>query len=203
MKGFYLCFLQLAFAANCQSVHGVIVSNYTSATNDRFADDGSFVGAGLDFSGVGRNADGRWATLIGENYFLTANHFPANGTIEFRAGNNFSASVFQYDVAGSFAVAGTDIRIGYFNENVDLSIERYTYNNNDANALSDLGITGTTLYTSGDRVAGAPGTLLDHVVATNQAESWFEEGTNTIDAPNPGGTQGPYTRETQDVVIED
>ena len=95
-----------------------IVANYSGPTNDRFDNDPSFVGAGLDFSGVGRTTNGRWATLIGDNYFVTAIHFPATGNVQFLADNDPSGTVFQYTVAGSFNVPGTDIRIGYFNEAV-------------------------------------------------------------------------------------
>ena len=172
--------------------NAVVVANYSGPTNDRFDNDPSFVGAGLDFSGVGRTTNGRWATLIGDNYFVTAIHFPATGNVQFLADNDPSGTVFQYTVAGSFNVPGTDIRIGYFNEAVDPSIARYTYNNNDADALVDLGIAGSTLYTSGDRVAGAPGTIFDHVVAENQAESWFEEGTNSVEVPGPGGVSNVF-----------
>ncbi len=174
------------------ATEAIVVANYSSATNDRFANDPSFVGAGLDFSGVGRTSNGRWATLIGDNYFLTASHFPASGTVQFLPGNDPSGTVFQYTVAGSFAVPGTDIRIGYFNQSVDPSIARYSYNTNNANAVVDLGLGSATLYTSGDQVPGAAGTIFDHVVATNQAESWFEEGTNTVDAPNPGGNTNTF-----------
>jgi len=174
---------------------GIVVANYSSSVNDRFDNDPSFVGAGLDFSGVGRTTNGRWVTMIGDNYFVTAIHFPATGNVQFLANNDPSGAIFQYTVAGAFNVPGTDIQIGYFNEVVDPSIARYTYNTNDANALTDLGIAGTTLYTSGDRIAGSTGTILDHVVAENQAESWFEEGTDVIQVPGPGGINNTFSND--------
>jgi hypothetical protein len=133
--------------------------------------------------------------MIGDNYFVTAIHFPATGNVQFLANNDPSSTIFQYTVAGSFNVPGTDIQIGYFNEAVDPSIARYTYNTNNANALADLGIAGATVYTSGDRVAGSTGTILDHVVAENQAESWFEEGTDVIQVPGPGGTNNTFSND--------
>ena len=78
--------------------------------------------------------------MIGDNYFVTAIHFPATGNVQFLANNDPSGTIFQYTVAGSFNVPGTDIQIGYFNEAVYPSIARYTYNTNNANALADLGI---------------------------------------------------------------
>ena len=172
---------------------GIVVANYSSSVNNRFDNDPSFVGAGLDFSGVGRTTNGRWVTMIGDNYFVTAIHFPATGNVQFLANNDPSGAIFQYTVAGTFNVPGTDIQIGYFNEVVDPSIARYTYNTNDASALTDLGIAGTTVYTSGDRIAGSTGTILDHVVAENQAESWFEEGTDVIQVPGPGGINNTFS----------
>ena len=79
---------------------GIVVANYSSPVNDRFDNDPSFVGAGLDFSGVGRTTSGRWVTLIGDNYFVTAIHFPATGNVQFLADNDPSGNIFQYTVAG-------------------------------------------------------------------------------------------------------
>ena len=174
---------------------GIIVANYSSFVNDRFENDPSFVGAGLDFSGVGRTTNGRWGAMIGDNYFVTAIHFPATGNVQFLTNNNPAGAIFQYTVAGSFNVSGTDIQTGYFNEAVEPSIARYTYNTNNANALADLGIAGTTLYLNGDRIAGSAGTILDHVVAVNQAESWFEEGTDVIQVPGSGGINNTFSND--------
>lgn len=163
------------------------IANFSAETNNRFANDPSFVGAGFDFSGVGRTSNGRWGTLLGDNYFVTANHFePAIGqSLNFVAGNSSSSPTFSYSIAGRFPIAGTDLVISYFNEAVDSSIARYGFNTNNANMVSDLGLGDSELFLLGDRVPNAAGTVFDIVVGTNQAESFFEENTTVVLAPGP------------------
>jgi hypothetical protein len=172
----------LIFPALSQAIE---TANYTSATNDRFANDPSFVGAGFDWSGVGRSSDGRWATLLGDNYFITADHFePDVGTnVSFIAGNSLTSPTFTYAVAGRIPIAGTDLVVSYFDHCVDSSIARYDYTTTAADSLADTGLAGETLFMSGDKVAGAAGSVADHIVGTNQAESWREDGSNTMQTP--------------------
>lgn len=51
--------------------------------------------------------------------------------------------------------------------------------------MAGLGLGSSTLYMSGDRIAGAPGTVQDHILATNQAESFYEQGAGQITTPGP------------------
>ena len=118
-----------------------LIDNFTDAGNDRFTNDALLVlPANFSLSGVGRSTNnGRWATLIGDNVFLTANHFrPAlNSTIEFYPGNDPSASPFTANVVGGSRVvtpgngsdAGgtTDLYVGYLDQAVDSSIARYDF----------------------------------------------------------------------------
>jgi len=53
----------------------LIISGYTVATNDRFANQADFIANSFDLSGVAISSDGRWATLLSPNIFITANHF--------------------------------------------------------------------------------------------------------------------------------
>lgn len=53
----------------------LIISGYTAATNDRFANQAGFIANTFDLSGVAISSDGRWATLLSPNVFITANHF--------------------------------------------------------------------------------------------------------------------------------
>ncbi|MGA0333335.1 MAG: hypothetical protein ACO3N7_05585 [Kiritimatiellia bacterium] len=55
---------------------GMIIDGYSSSTNDRFAKDNAFIAAAFDLSGVAISQDGRWATLLSPNVFITANHYP-------------------------------------------------------------------------------------------------------------------------------
>lgn len=167
------------------SLFAIEVANYASATNDRFANDAGFIGAGYDWSGVGRSTSGKWATLIGDNFFLTANHFePSVGEmVTFASGNSLAATTHSYQVAGRIPISGTDFVISYFSSEVSPAIARYSFSTTPANSLNETGLVGQNLFVSGDRVAGDSGGVFDHVVATNQAESWFETGSSSLAAP--------------------
>ena len=52
----------------------LIINNFTTETNDRFANDDSFVLDGFDLSGLGRSSNSAWATLISDNVFISSNH---------------------------------------------------------------------------------------------------------------------------------
>jgi hypothetical protein len=164
-------------------------ANYTNAENLRFEDDPAFIGNSYDWSGVGRTSDGttnrEWATLLGENYFISAVHYhPTTGeTITFKGGNSLLSETYNYTVSGGFAVSGTDLWIGYTNAPIDSSLKRYSITNSPANTLAEAGLGGSTLFVNGDNVSGGPGEVTDHVVGTNQAESWLESGSDTFTIP--------------------
>ena len=166
------------------------VANHSANTNDRFADNAALISNPYDLSGVGRTSDGNWATRIGDNFYLTANHFkPAtNEVVTFYSSDSPVASNYSYQTSGGFQIAGTDLWLGYFDESIDSSIKTYGYNTTAANSLSDTGLDQKDVYMLGnsptaDAIYGGPGKLTDMVVAENRAESWLEEGTNTVAAP--------------------
>lgn len=166
----------------------ITVANHTVETNDRFANNTSFIGNAYDFSGVGRStntADTRWATLIGDNYFISANHyFPAVGSqIQFVAGNSVSSLTYTYTVAGGFQVPGTDFWIGYTEAVMDLSLARYNYTNTPANTLAETGLSGIDVFMMGDRIAGSAGSPTAQTVGTNQIESFRNTGTTAMVTP--------------------
>lgn len=172
----------------------VTVANYSDATNLRFDNDPSFIGNPYDWSGVGRvsatpdtgsfSHHREWATLIGENTFISANHFKpsAGDTITFRDGNSLSDPTFDYTVVGGSQVPGTDFWIGYTEGAINPDLKRYAFNTTSADNLSETGLIGATLFLNGDNVSGGPGTLDGTVVGTNQAEAWIEAGSTTIDS---------------------
>lgn len=65
------------------TANAILVTGYSEDVHDRFHGDGSFVGDGLDFSGVGVAANGAWATMISRDHFLSASHFSPNSPITF------------------------------------------------------------------------------------------------------------------------
>ena len=158
-----LCFLQkLKFSAvliagglflSGQPVFAdTLIDDFTAARNDRFtnvpqdpnvaytAETQSFVlPSNFSLSGVGRTTDnGRWATLIGDNVFLSAAHFrPSdNSTIAFYPANDPTDTPFFANVTGGQRVdttssggGRTDLYVGYLDRIVDSSIARYDFAN--------------------------------------------------------------------------
>ena len=124
------------------------IENFTSATNDRFANDPSFVGAGFDFSGIGRTTqgNGRFATLISDNVFLTANHFRAAGEVTFFADNDPSSTPIVRTITGGQQIGTSDFFIGTFDEALPDSIARYDFFTGGLDLTTTM--TGETLLTS-------------------------------------------------------
>lgn len=171
---FSLLALGILTSAHLQAA---VIANFTQATNDRFTNDVSFIGAGYDWSGVGRTASGRWVSLLGDNYFIAANHYrPGIGTNIL-----FEGHPTGYTVAGGQRIGSTDLWIGYTTQTIDLSLARYSITTSAATDLASTGLVGSTLFTSGN--GPSTGGPFNHVVGQNQAESWISGGTNTFDTP--------------------
>lgn len=105
------------------------IDNFSTETNDRFANDPSFVAAGFDFSGIGRTTqnDGRFATLISDNVFLTANHFRAAGEVTFFAGNDPTSTPIVRTITGGQQIGTSDFFIGVLDSAVPTTITRYNF----------------------------------------------------------------------------
>jgi len=123
--------LGVFFFVGLESVSAqLLINNFSDATNNRFVDDPSFIGAGYDFSGVARTTDnGRWGTLISPNAVLTAQHFrPSLGsTFEFYPDNDPNSTPFEAIVTSSIRVGSTDLSIVILDRNVDPSIAVYNF----------------------------------------------------------------------------
>ncbi len=162
------------------------VSNHSAETNDRFKNDASLISGNYDLSGIGRTADGNWATRIGDNFFLSANHFHSGvgEDVTFHSSNDPSGPSYTYATAGGMAISGTDIWLGYFNESIDSSIKTYSYNTTNANSLADTGVANADVLMFGNsrtgNAYGGVGRTRNFAVAQNQAESWLEEGTTGV-----------------------
>lgn len=199
----FITFLLLAPAL----AEAITVANYSDPANDRFTDDPSFIGAAYDFSGVGRSTDTnntRWATLIGENYFISADHYHPNiGTsISFTAGNSPAGPTYTYTVAGGFNVPGTDFWIGYTAMAMEPSLARYGYSTTAANSLAETGLAGIGLFMMGDRIANEPGAPMAQTVGTNQGESFRNTGTTNMSTPQTTVTFSLAATFDQIVVFE-
>ncbi|AOS84921.1 hypothetical protein BIU88_12750 [Chlorobaculum limnaeum] len=119
------------------------IRNYSAARHYRFytGSDKNFIGTLYDFSGVGYSSDGRWATLVSDNYFISAYHYHPElaKTVTFNATNKSGEIPYTYTVAGGTRIGTTDLWIGWFSTAVDSSIERYPVltlsDNEDYNGL--------------------------------------------------------------------
>jgi len=105
------------------------IAGYSSATNDRFADDPSFIGAAYDWSGVALTTSGYWGTLVSRNVFVSANHYhPANGnTFEFFPGNDPNATPITRTVSSGQRIGSSDVWVGVLDAPVPTGIATYQY----------------------------------------------------------------------------
>ena len=98
---------------NLPSLSAVQIAGFDTFVNDRFTNDSSFVANQFDLSGVGLN--GRWATMISENVYITAEHFsPVIGSsMTFYSGNDPAGiSVTRQITSTRLQIQNTDILIG-------------------------------------------------------------------------------------------
>lgn len=183
----------LAVLAGSTVANGAIaILDFSPGTNDRFADDPSFVAAGLDWSGVGRASNGTWVTMISDSVFLSSNHFhPANGaTLTFHPGNTPGDDVVTATVGGGQRIGGTDLWIGFLEGPLPMWIASY--------GLADVALTSGNFTSTG--LSGAE-VLMSGIspttsgygasVLTNQAV-----GTNHIERFMSGVSSGGSTGDT-------
>jgi len=110
------------------------IRTYSAARHNRFytGSDKNFIGASYNFSGVGQFSTGHWATLLSDNYFITAAHYsPAiHEPVTFYATNSRLGNSYTYTVENLTRIKTasgelTDIMVGRLNTAVDKSITRY------------------------------------------------------------------------------
>ncbi len=134
----------------------ISIQSFSPATNDRFANDPSFIGDAYDWSGVGRSAGGQWVVMLTPTVFLTAQHAPASGTITFFPGNDPGASAVTRTVSTGQQISGTDLRIGQLDSALPPTIATYNF--------ATTALTSTTFSTS--FLANAPVFLSGHSPTT-------------------------------------
>ncbi len=117
-----LILVPLAIATTDASI---VIDGFTPALHDRFANDPSFIGAPFDWSGVGRSAPGRWATMITDQYFLSANHARPSGTITFFPDSDPASTPVTETVALGVRILGTDLYLGMLSNPLPDSITNY------------------------------------------------------------------------------
>lgn len=181
----------LLFAGIFPAFGDMQIRNYVAARHDRFysGSDKNFVGGSFDFSGLGRSSDGRWATLVSDNYFLSAYHyFPGTGSsVTFYAANDLTGPSYSYTVAGGERVGTTDLWVGWFDSVADAGLARYPVL--DLAAESDY--LGLELFNCG--VSNRVGrNVSDSIVDATEGPStektlWFDY--DNSDSPSVGGDE--------------
>lgn len=113
----------------------ITIDNYDTDVNDRFQDGDSpdqFLLQNFDLSGIGMDSTGKWATLIGSNTILSANHFQPSGTITFYPGNDPAATPVEIGLSTdslriSDGDGGTDLWIARLADFAPTSLTPLSY----------------------------------------------------------------------------
>lgn len=119
-----LCLLMLPLR-----VMGMEIDGYSPDKHDRYASDDSFIAASSDLSGVAISSDGRWATLIAPNVFITAAHFPpaAGQTVTFYSTHDPAGASVTRTVGSVRQKIGTsDLFVGTLTEPVPEGFRTYS-----------------------------------------------------------------------------
>ena len=159
-----------------------MIQNFSAATNDRFANDPSFVGSGYDWSGVGRSSDGRWGTMLSRSAFLSANHYhPGIGSVmNFYPANDPAASTVTRTVVNGARIGSTDLWIGYLDSGLPNSVAEYPY---AQISVTEASFASTVLFLESAFLSGISPTSTGYgaagasrqAVGTNLLEDFFED----------------------------
>jgi hypothetical protein len=132
----------IAGSLAADSAMGLAIDDFVSAENDRFANSGSFIMDQYDLSGVGRSSDGRWATLVSRNVFMSANHYhPGTGgavTITFYKTNDPSGASVTRTVVSGQRVDTSDIWMGVLDSPVPSDYAVYSIATEDINSAGQF-----------------------------------------------------------------
>jgi len=157
------------------------VGNFSAAANDRFANNPAFVGSGFDFSGVGRDANGKWGVMLSPTVFISANHAAPGGSLVFYPGNNPAATPVTISISSGQALGGSDLYIGRLSSPIPSSITSYSYFNiplTEAGFYSSA-VANLPAFIGGISVSGNAygGPVTNQVIGTNRIEAFLEDVT--------------------------
>lgn len=195
-------YLGILCATAAASAEAITIANFSSTTNDRFANNPSFIMNGFNVTGVGLSSNAqnqnRWVTMISPNVFLSSEHFfPSNGsTVTFFETNNANGPSISRTVMSSQRVVGganstsSDIRIGVLDSPVSTSIAHYNFATDDTttggfggpSSFNTSPYNGLDAYIFG-RSPTALSVSTDIAVGRNVIDSWFDsvDAAGTID----------------------
>lgn len=177
------------------------IANFTTLTNDRFANDASFVANQFNLSGVGFNGSTGtslspgWATMISENVYITAAHFaPGVGTnMTFYASNDpDGTSVTRAITPNRQKIGSTDIYVGTLDAGLPVGFSFYDFATEDISALNGLGSFSKSIYN------GANAYVFGRSPTSFPSSQNMAVGRNVLDQFTSGQTVGASTG---DVII--
>ena len=167
-----------------ESSADIFIDGFTDATNDRFTNSSSFIGAGLDFSGVGRS--NRWGTLISNNVIITANHFRPSGEIAFYENNDPNSTPVLRNIVGpSQQIGNSDVFLSRLSAPVPSSVKVYDiateflsappFDPNTNNGLQNAGsFQDEEAFLYGISATSRSDTRVDHAVGRNRISGYIE-----------------------------
>lgn len=110
------------------------IDNFSSATNDRFANDDAFIASDYDLSGIALTDSGRWVTMLSENVFITAMHYTpsAGDSVTFYASNDANGYSMTFSITNNFQQIGdTDLYLGTIDGGLDDNFTFYDFATED------------------------------------------------------------------------
>jgi len=120
----------LATATLSLPSYALYINNYSPERHNIKND--SFFKSEYDFSGVGYN--GRWVTVISDNWGVTSTHFPARGIITFPVTGDTAQIIERINL-------GNDISLVRFSEDLPNSIKRYNLFDDEGKMYKDWNTT--------------------------------------------------------------
>lgn len=163
----------LAFGLPGPARAATLIQSFSPAANDRFANDSAFIGSGVDFSGIGRDALGHWAVMLSSTVFLSANHYAPVDSLIFRADNDPNTSPVTAAIASGQRIGNTDLYIGRLAAPLPASIASYQFATVPLSTalLNAPVLMGGISPTTTGYGSGTPD-VLDQTVGTNRIEGY-------------------------------
>ncbi len=200
-------FCLLAMAMPCGAA--LLIDNYSAATNDRFHNLDSpdqFILSSFDLSGVGQDANGRWAMLIGPNTILAANHLRPTGSVFFYPDNDITSVAIELGISSdSMRIGTTDLWIARLEQHAPDSLHVFDYATQAISAPTSPGGPGSEFPYKGEFVymtGRSPSTYVapqDQAYGTNIISGFVENdteaGLGSLDAFRLDYNSGETTHE--------
>lgn len=109
---------------------GMLIEDYESNSNDRFANSEEFIANNYNLSGIALSSNGRWVTMISPNVYVTADHFSpgTEATITFHATNDPNGpQITRQATSLSERFGESDLLVGVLNKPLPENFAFYPY----------------------------------------------------------------------------